>query len=370
MNRITRITVSGFRSIRRQELELRPVNVLIGANGSGKSNLVALFRMLNFTMTGALQRYVGEAGGADSILHYGVRKTPLIEAEFQFEADKGTNEYSVRLGHAAGDTLIFLDEQIRFLRSDRKHEMPRRSLGAGHRETLLGESAESGDQTARAIKSMMDRWRVFQFHDTSAEAKIRQNVYINDGAYLRDDAGNLAAFLYGMRESNPECYRRIISTIRLVLPFFDDFILEPTPANRSYTRLDWREVDSDYRFGPHQIADGALRFMALATLLLQPDDKLPSVMIIDEPELGLHPYAITLLGSLIKGVSTQSQVILATQSTKLLDQFNADEVVVVDRIGQESVFRRLDPDELAEWLAEYTLSEIWEKNICGGRPSR
>ena len=369
MNKINKIHISGFRSIRDQEIELRPINVLIGANGSGKSNFVSLFSMLNFTMTESLQVFVGEKGGANSILHYGAKTTPQMEAAFEFETEDGVNLYSARLGYAAGDTLIFLDEQIQFKKHGFPDTRPPRSLGAGHKESALNEAGKS-DKGAIVLKWLMDHWKAYQFHDTSPEARIRQKGYINDGWYLRADAGNLAAFLYGLRTSQPDYYARIRSTIQLALPFFDDFILEPTSADPNSIILDWKERSSDYRFGPHQIADGALRFMALATLLLQPKDKMPSVIIIDEPELGLHPYAISLLGSLINGVSTECQVIVATQSTELLDQFEADDVIVVDRQERESTFCRQNSEQLKEWLEEYTVSELWKKNIIGGRPHR
>ena len=380
MNRINRIRVSGYKSIRDQEIDLRPITVLIGANGSGKSNLVSVFRMLNFTMSGSLQLFVGRSGGADSILYYGARTTPVMEAEFEFETDQGVNHYQTRLVHAAGDTLIFADELIRFHRHGRP-EPEWVSLGAGHKESALQETAKKSDSTAtmaRTLAWLMERWRAYQFHDTSPESAIRQKRYINDAGFLRDDAGNLAPFLYGLRSSHPDHYDRIRSTIQLALPFFDDFILEPTAVDQNYIVLDWKERGSDYRFGPHQIADGALRFMALTTLLLQPEDKMASAIIIDEPELGLHPYALSLLGSLINGVATSRQVVVATQSSDLVDQFRADDITVVDRREEvpvrgrgsqwESVFRRQSSKELEEWLKEYTVSELWDKNVIAGRP--
>jgi len=368
VNKINKIRIAGFRSIRDQEIDLRPINVLIGANGSGKSNFVSVFSMLNSIVTGSLQVFVQERGGANSILHYGAKHTPQLEVDFEFETTEGVNGYMARLGYAASDTLMFLDERIKFTRLGTENPNGPLSLGAGHKESALKEAADSGGQTARSLKWLMDRCKSYQFHDTSPRAEIRQNHYVNDGAYLRDDAGNLAPFLYGLRNSRREYYERIVSTIRLALPFFDDFILEPTAANGNYITLDWKETGSDYRFGAHQIADGALRFMALATLLLQPKDKMPSVIIIDEPELGLHPYAISLLGSLIRGVSTESQVIVATQSTELVDQFEADDIIVVDRQERESTFLRQHSEQLKEWLEEYAVSELWKKNIIGGRP--
>lgn len=369
MNKINKIHISGFKSIRDQDIELRPINVLVGANGAGKSNFVSIFNMLNFIMTESLQLFVGRKGGANSILHYGAKMTPQMEVSFAFETDNGQNQYAMRLAHAAGDTLIFTDETVYFNRRGYSQREPI-SLGAGHRESLLGTEIDKGNLTAKTVKWMMDHWQAYQFHDTSSESDIRQKWYINDGTFLKDGARNLAAFLYGLRLSYPSYYKRIISTIQLALPFFDDFILEPTSADRNSIILDWKERGSDYRFGPHQIADGALRFIALATLLLQPKEKMPSVIIIDEPELGLHPFAISLLGSLIKSVSSECQVIAATQSTELLDQFTADDIIVVDREARESIFHRLDSEQLEEWLSEYSISEMWKKNIIGGRPQR
>jgi predicted ATPase len=370
MNKINRIHISGFRSIRDQEIELAPINVLVGANGSGKSNFLSLFSMLNFAMTDSLQLFIAKNGGANSILHYGAKTTEMIDAEFEFETDDYVNWYSAHLGYVSVDTLAFNDEEIRSVRRGSSVTGRPRSLGVSHRESALKKAAEAGDRTAKTLKWLMDHWRSYQFHDTSPQSPIRQKGYLNDGNYLRHNAGNLAAFLYGLRESRPDYYTRILETIRLALPFFGDFILEPTPADPNSIILDWKERSSDYRFGPHQIADGALRFMALATLLLQPKDRMPSVITIDEPELGLHPYAISLLGALINSVSTECQVIVATQSTELLDQFKVADVIVVDRQERESIFQRLDPKELAEWLEEYTVSEMWRKNILGGHPHR
>lgn len=132
--------------------------------------------------------------------------------------------------------------------------------------------------------------------------------------------------------------------------------------------LRWREAGHDEDFNCHQLSDGSLRFIALATLLLQPESNLPAIVIIDEPELGLHPYAITLLASMIHHASQYRQVIVATQSPALLDHFQPDDVIVVERPGRETEFKRLEPAALAEWLEEYTLSELWDKNVFGGRP--
>lgn len=108
--------------------------------------------------------------------------------------------------------------------------------------------------------------------------------------------------------------------------------------------------------------------MCLVTALLQPEP--PSTIIIDEPELGLHPYAITLLGGLLRSASTRMQIIVSTQSVPLLNEFSIDDLIVVERDNEVSVFKRLDEDEFSGWLDNYSVGELWEKNILGGRPRK
>lgn len=213
---------------------------------------------------------------------------------------------------------------------------------------------------------------MFQFHDTSKEAKIRNSGYINDADFLRSDGGNLAAFLYAMKQQKDgeKYYRRIVRYIQMAMPQFKDFVLNPSPRNDNYIMLNWIENDSEYLFGSHQISDGSLRFMALATLLLQPPKTLPKVIILDEPELGLHPSAISILTGMVRTASQHSQILLATQSTRLIDEFETDDIVIVERSDNEkcSTYKKLDERKLSEWLERYSMSELWEKNVIGGRP--
>ena len=243
-------------------------------------------------------------------------------------------------------------------------------MGAGHRESLLKERAAGGDRTCKTLYEMLARCRTYQFHDTSDTAKIRKVGYIEDAACLRADAGNLAAFLLAMKQKERPHYDRIVRTIRQVFPRFEDFVLEPSPRNENYILLNWREKGrGEYLFGPHQLSDGTLRFMALATLFLQPE--LPSVIVIDEPELGLHPHAITVLASVVRSAAERCQVILSTQSTRLVDEFDLEEIVVVERNDQTggTAFRRPNAEELSDWIERYSTSELWEKNVLGGLPS-
>lgn len=370
------IQLAGFKSIKEMDLEFSSLNVLIGANGAGKSNLIGFFQLLNFLMTGSLQLYIAENGYADALLHFGAKQTPQMSATLKFSTPAGQNKYHMRLVSAAQDTLIFADEAISFTRSGSDIEAPLVSLGAGHRESKLAvDNIEiSGDmkcaynrKTAEVIKKIMQRWIVYHFHDTSKEARIKKQAYIHDNVYLKDDGGNLAAFLYSMKHNHKPHYERIVKVIQSVAPFFGDFVLEPNALNPNYIMLNWRERGKSTVFGPHQLSDGTLRFMAMITLLLQP--RLPEAIIIDEPELGLHPYAIGILAEIMKMVSRDTQIIISTQSVSLVDHFEPKHIIVVDRVKDQSVFRRLTEEELSHWLESYTIGELWEKNVLGGRPA-
>ncbi len=373
--KLNQLTIKGFTSIdeQGQTIEFGDVTVLIGANSAGKSNLISFFRMLNFMTTDALQNYIGEHGYADSILYFGPQQTNRMEAKLVFTAENGNRDtYHFTLSHASGDTLIFTDEYITW--KNQQHSQPVKvSLGSGHKESLLHKDAQNRGTTSHFIHTLLKECRVFQFHDTSNTAKIRNQGYIGDTDFFRSDGGNLAAFLYMLknRAEWEKYYDRIIRHIQLVFPQFKGFSLNPSPLNQEYIKLDWQEMGRDYRFGPHQLSDGTLRFIALTTLLLQPNELLPRLIILDEPELGLHPAALSTFSGMVRTAAQHSQVLLATQSPRLVDEFSPDEIVVVerDRENKSSIFSKLDDSRLDEWLQRYSLSELWEKNILGGRPS-
>lgn len=366
MDSLRRLTLNGFKSIKSIDLELHALNILIGANGAGKSNFISFFKMLNEMMAGRFQQYIGTSGRAQSLLHFGPKVTPQIEAKLEFEVENGVDKYDMRLFHAAGDTLIFAEESMSF--QGEGWISPRTDgLGAGHQETKLIRAAkEDGQNTAKALKYLLDRCRVYHFHDTSATAAVRQSCYVDDSRWLMPDAGNLAALLLRFREENTSAYQQIVGTIQLIAPFFDDFVLEPD-ASRNVI-LNWQEKGADRVFGPHQFSDGTLRAICLATLLLQPEGELPKLIVVDEPELGLHPYALNILADLFRKAALHTQILISTQSSSFLDNFEPEDVITVNREGKESQFRRLSSTELDLWLDEYSLGEVWEKNIIGGGP--
>lgn len=373
--KLKELNLKGFKSIdsEGQSITFGDIVVFLGANGAGKSNLISFFRLLNHLPTGGLQTFIARQGYADSLLYYGSSTTSRIQARLRFEQNgAGNDTYGFTLSHASGDTLIFTEEYVAWEKTGSKDPM-KIDLGAGHKEARLLECVEGKrGKTGRFILGVLGSCRVFQFHDTSGTAKIRNQGYINDNDYLWDNAGNLAAFLFAMANNEEwrKHYERIVRHIQMVLPQFGDFVLRPSPLNKDYIRLDWREKGSEHLFGPHQLSDGSLRFVAMATLLLQPAATLPAVIVLDEPELGLHPAAISSLTGIIRTASANSQIVLATQSPRLVDEFDADEIVIVERdeANERSLIERLDEEKLSEWLAQYSLSELWEKNVLGGRP--
>ena len=349
------------------DIDLRPLNILIGANGAGKSNLISFFKMLNEMMAGRLQQYIGTSGRAQSLLHFGPKVTLQIEAQLEFEVGNGKDIYTMRQFHAAGDTLVFADESLSFLQSG--HQRPKvLALGAGHQETRISQQADKGEPTAKTFWHLLTRCRVYHFHDTSATARVRQYSYTGDNRWLMPDAGNLAAFLLRLRNENDKAYQRIVRTVRQIAPFFDDFVLEPSGLNKNEIILNWREQGSDLIFGPHQFSDGTLRAICLISLLMQPEDELPVMIIVDEPELGLHPYALNIIAALFKTASHHAQILVSTQSSTILDNFDLEDIIVANREGKESKFMRLDAKKLEAWLEDYSLGEIWEKNIIAGGP--
>ncbi|PWQ92272.1 AAA family ATPase [Leucothrix pacifica] len=343
---INRLTIQGFKSIQRlDDFSLNNLNVLIGANGSGKSNLVSYFSMLGNMLGHSLQVWGRKQGGADRVLFNGVKETQQLHSEIV----TGEFSYQFTLEPTVDEGFVFQSEVI-------AESGQQQQLGGGQTETKL------------SSRTVIRSWQVYHFHDTSDTAGVKRLSAVHHNEKLRSDASNLAAFLYRLQQENPNHYTQIIKTIRLAIPFFDDFVLKPQklPSEEQQIRLLWKQTDSDYSLWPSQLSDGSIRFICLVTALLQPDP--PSTIIIDEPELGLHPYAISLLGSLLRSASSRMQVIVSTQSVPLVNEFELDDLIVVEREQGATVFKRLDGDRFNDWLEDYSVGELWEKNILGGRP--
>ena len=372
MSALHSISIKGFKSISHIEnLPLGPINVLIGPNGSGKSNFIGVFSFLNAINSGHLRHYVIQAGGADKVLHYGSKVTEELTIRISF--DEQSCEYGIRLKATDADAL-YADALDIGLEDTQSEHLGCQSVqffdstSTDVDEVELPSSPES-PQVANDIKKLLDSWRLYHFHDTSSGSSMKKTADLNDNRFFRPDGANLAPFLYYLREKHESSYSLIRRTVQRVAPFFDDFALAPQQLNEDKIRLEWRHKGTDAYFDVASLSDGSLRFIALATLLLQPESLRPSVILLDEPELGLHPYAITMLASLLKQAAAQTQIILATQSPFLLDHFEPEDVLVADRVNGQTQLTRLDTPSLEMWLQDYSLGQLWEKNEIGGRPA-
>lgn len=355
---IESITIRNFKSIKRLELDLKPINVLIGSNGAGKSNFVNFFSFVYAIYDNQLATYTSDKGGANRILHLGRRISDRIGGRLTFPS----NRYVFWLTANDQDGFYFsleADDPKSTMYPD-YDPLQRDDYGQGHTESKLRALLSP---RAGHVKKYLESFRVYHFHDTSKNAPLKQTARIDDNRFLRSDGANLAAFLFKLQRQNPLAFNRIEAVIKSIAPYFDRFDLQPAG---DYIRLNWRQKNTDIYLDASDFSDGTLRFVALCTLLGQPEP--PKTIIIDEPELGLHPFAISVLADLVRSITSKTQVILSTQSVNLINEFEPEDVIVVESINNESTFKRLEKNDLVGWLNEYTLSDLWNKNVIGGNP--
>jgi predicted ATPase len=367
-NALDSITIQGFKTIASVELDLKPINVVIGPNGSGKSNFIGVLAFLRAIREGRLREYVTAAGGAEKVLHFGSKTTKEMRLHLSFQG--GTNRYELTLAPTADDGL-FPSSETAFVGYETYPDplpQPLHPVQQG-REAGISDPRWS---VRKWVPQHLESWRIYHLHDTGASSPMRKTARVDDNEFLRADGSNLAAFLYFLREKHIDSYDLIQRAVQRVTPFFDDFRLQPLRLKPDDIKLEWRHKSSDQYFDASSLSDGTLRFIALTTLFLQPEQFRPSVILVDEPELGLHPglhpNAIEMLASLIRQASVSTQVIVATQSSLLLDHFAPEDVLVANRVEGGTQLTRLDSGQLAAWLEDYSLGQLWEKNEFGGRP--
>jgi len=363
---ISSISLKNFKSIREAtDIRFGAINILIGANGVGKSNLISFFEFLNKIINQDLQIYVKTTGTANRYLYFGQKKSQFLKGEIQlYDENDDAFKYKFKLIPTQDGGFVYdedasgfrLNNPIRWIETDENN--------------VKGSYESHVDTNIRGVhnyvKEVLKTIKVFHFHDTSSTAYVKGFCDLNDNRDLREDAKNLAAFLYKLSKTHPKHYNIIEKTIQSVAPFFNRFDLKPIAGSQPVINLSWLEKGSDDYFDANYLSDGTLRFICLTTLLLQPDP--PATIIIDEPELGLHPSAIDKLAAMIQSASDKTQVIVSTQSVNLLSNFQPDDVIVVEREDNQSVFKRLENKKLEKWLEEYTLGELWYKNVIGGKP--
>lgn len=357
--KLCRVSIEGFKSIKKCDIELGDINVLIGSNGAGKSNFISAFTFLHNYLKKELQLYSSQVG-TNSLLYNGRKTTDTIGMAFSFSH----SSFGFNLIPTENGRLIIKNE---FYNYNGTTSSIKSSIGSAESHWDEGFDDDTNSHVKPSFST--DEWRTYHFHDTSTTSRMKQECNINNNTTLLSDAGNIAALLYRLKKEYPRTYYDILETIKLVAPYISDLVLEPFGSSQDLITLKWRQVGCDESFGPSQLSDGTIRFICLTTLLLQPTRLQPSTIIIDEPELGLHPYAIALLADMIKEASKKVQIIISTQSVELLDEFETDDVIVVETGSDGTIFKRLNNEDLSEWIEnDYALGELWKKNIIGGRP--
>jgi predicted ATPase len=356
------IKIEGYKSIKKMELELTPINVLIGSNGAGKSNFLSFFKLLRAVFNKQLQHFVLEEK-ADNLLYFGRKTTEHLDGKLIFSNNGAVNNaYNIRLSPTQeGD--LFIAYEGSGINVSKDDDQLNYTYNKAMRESMIGANGWHRD---RYLVDYEAGIQVYHFHDTSNTARLRQPSEVEDNKILKSDGRNLASFLYKLKQNHPIIYNRILNTTKSVAPFIFDFILEPSETKGREDSIELRWIDQNdlnTNFSAYHFSDGTLRFIALATVLLQPEP--PLVIIIDEPELGLHPLAISKLAGMIQVASHKAQIIMSTQSVTLVDCFTAEEIITVDRDEKEkqSTFKRLKSADFKIWLNDHLLGELWERNI-------
>ena len=362
--KLDQIIIRGFKSIESLDLKLGQLNILIGANGAGKSNFVEFFRLLRAMVEQRLQAYVLQNGPADGYFFNGVKNTKQIDAQLIF----GVNGYNFTLGPTAEGGIIIAAESTQFTG---ERGLKKSFLGIGLPESKLKDRRNDAGVLAKHgplwyVWDSVSDWHVYHFHDTSMTAGMRRDGGVEQTERLAASGDNLAAFLLGLRNGQPAVYAAIRKTIQRIAPYFDDFVLTVRKSKaEEQVRLTWRQKGKDYIFSPGHLSDGTIRFICLTTALLQP--RPPAMIVIDEPELGLHPEALMLLAGLLRSASTRTQIMAATQSPVLLSEFEPGQVITVDQVDGATRFTPVEGEDLESWLGEFSLGELWLKgNVRGG----
>ena len=367
---LEKITVQGFKSIRSLEnfaLD-QELNILIGANGAGKSNFVEFFRVLRAMLERRLQTHITQAGAADGYFHHGIKFTKEIRTDLKF----GYNRHAVTWTSTADNKLMIASEIAQYIGPNTngiEHLVTSGALESGlydQREKKAYDAKSKGP--IGYVYDALSAWQVYHFHDTGMTAGMRRDVGLDQGTELKPDASNLAAFLYQWQNDHADSYKLLNDTIKRVAPYFDRFhLVEKEGALENTVRLTWRQKGSDYLFQPSHFSDGTIRFICLAACLLQPTP--PSTIVLDEPEIGLHPQALGLLAGIMRSASKRMQMIVATQSPVLLSEFPPQQIVTVNQVNGASVFERLNAEALNDWLADYTVGDLWQKGVIQGGPN-
>jgi predicted ATPase len=239
---IERIHIQNFKSIRELDLELKPINILIGANGAGKSNFISFLILLNRICEEKAHEHIGN--NVDKLLHFGKKKSKTLAGGIEFDGSFAFI-FVIKSSKTSNDFIILAEG--RFLNSKEKENVFETIHSTFPNE--LNENKIVKTKNEKAYKEMYEKYlktfKIFHFHDTGSSSPMKRINNIDDNDYLREDGANLAAYLYYIQEKHPKEFKKIELQIRSVAPFFDRFNLAPRKLNPEEIRLRWFEKDSE-----------------------------------------------------------------------------------------------------------------------------
>ena len=389
MNYFERIHVQGFRRLHDVDLKLRPLNVLIGANGCGKTSLLDVFTLLSASASGELKATLGEYGGLDPNLT-ALSSIPGEKAPFmRFELDRTSDDFPVvkyAISLKARGTAYHIPEERLTQHIDESKPEPMKHIESTHGRVRYFDPGEKGlkapewehDPTESALSQVLkmyqqpERFRQVlgsstHYHvlDVGVRAPVRLPQKMQEASLPGQDGEDLLPCLYWMREAAPERFEVIEDTLRVAFPAFERLNFPPVASGM--LAMSWKETTSKSPFFAHQLSEGTLRFLWLVTLLYSPG--LTEVTLIDEPEVSLHPELLSILADCMRDAARRTQLIVATHADRLVRFLKPEEVVTfdVEEEGASTATRAEDLD-LDAWLKEYTLDQVWQHGRMGGRP--
>jgi len=343
---LKKVTIRNFKSIKDAEIDLQNINILIGANGAGKSNFIAFFDMVGALLNGDFAGFVQRQGGYEHLSYNGNETDQIIEGTLDFD-DADTFHFNV---NPTDNKFLIRDADYNY------NSQWLKDYDASSKNT------SECCQQSEYIKNCTRYFTAYHFNDSRSLSKMCSGCSVSDNEVLRRDGSNLAACLFRLQQERQRDFLYLESVIHSVVPDFKQFKFVENASDERTVSLKWEQTGTDTCFNGAYLSDGTLRFIALTTLLLQPIEN--ATIIIDEPELGLHPNAINKLAAMVQRAALKNQVIVATQSVSLINRFQSEDIIFTDK-GNSTTLKRVANDDIKGWMADYSLGEIWEKGIIG-----
>ena len=385
MTGFSELQVGGYRRLRQVELRLAPLNVLIGANGVGKSSVLDVVDLLAASAEGSLENTISEAGGISSLLTLDGRTDSLRLSlqqpttgsaqplKYELDISREGVGYGIRREQLTQQQNLLLPDPFKFIDSKAGHVFYHDPVGKSlirpnwdykATETALSQVPRMYQTPEKFRQLLASSSALYHSLDVSFRAPVRLPQPLQPANTPGNDGSDLLPCLYTMRETNRDRWEAVEDALRVAFPTFERLDFPPAAAGR--LTLAWKDKDFTQPIYPHQLSEGTLRFLWLATLLQSPG--LPAVTLIDEPEVSLHPEMLRLLAGLLREASGRAQLIVATHSDRFVRFLQPEELVVCDLAEDGGMLvRRASDLDLDGWLADYALDELWSMGRLGGR---